>query len=296
MVAHDVRRNLAEPMSDVMAELFVDGLCFGEGPRWRDDRLWLSDMHGAEVLAFDAGGRKQVSIPTPDWPSGLGWLPDGDLLVSAMRSRKVLRYRDGRFVTHADLGALASYHCNDMVVGPQGRAYVGNFGFDTHNRAPYRQAEIVAVEPDGAARVVARDLDFPNGMVITPDGATLIVGETTGGRLAAFDIGEDGSLSGQRVWADFEKKVAPDGICLDDAMGVWAASPLGNECVRAEAGGRITHRVRVRERAFACALGGADGRTLFITSSREHLPEACAAERTSAVEVASAPYPRAGWP
>ena len=283
-------------MAECASEVFAEGLCFGEGPRWHDGRLWVSDMHAGEILSFTDSGLRREAIPTPDWPSGLGWLPNGDLLFVAMRSRQVLRRRGSTLVHHADLSALASYHCNDMVVGPTGRAYVGNFGFDTHNQAPYRQAEVVIVEPDGAARIGARNLDFPNGMVITPDAATLVVGETMGGRLTAFAIAANGDLGEQTVWADFDRKVAPDGICLDEAMGVWSASPLGNECVRAERGGRITHRVRTRQRAFACTLGGSDGRSLFITTSREHLPERCAAERTSWIEVVAAPYARAGWP
>jgi sugar lactone lactonase YvrE len=169
----------------------------------------------------------------------LGWLPDGRLLVVSMRDRRVLRLEpDGTLVTHADLSALASYFCNDMVVDGQGRAYVGNFGFDLHHGAPPAFAELILVEPDGSARVVADQMKFPNGTVITPDGRTLIVGESTGRDLVAFDIDDDGGLSGRRVWADLGAAV-PDGICLDADGAVWFADPSRGGCHRVAEGGEV---------------------------------------------------------
>ena len=173
----------------------VEGLCFGEGPRWHDGRLWLSDMHAHQVINVDGQGNVDVVVEVPNRPSGLGWLPDGDLLIVSMRDRQVLRYDGAGLHTHSDLSQLASFDCNDMVVDGNGRAYVGNFGFDLHAGEAPKAAELICVEPDGSARIVADELLFPNGTVITPDGQTLIVGESWGGRLTAFDIDAAGNLS-----------------------------------------------------------------------------------------------------
>ena len=197
----------------------VDGLSFGEGPRWREGRLWLSDMHAHQVITVDNEGNVQVVVEVPNRPSGLGWLPGGDLLIVSMRDRRVLRYDGAKLHDHADLSKLASFDCNDMVVDGGGRAYVGNFGFDLHGGEAPKAAELICVEPDGSARVVADDLLFPNGTVITPDGETLIVGESFGGRLTAFDIAIDGSLGNKRTWAELPEGAVPDGICLDSQGG-----------------------------------------------------------------------------
>src|SRR5215470_6294932 len=178
---------------DAKAEVLLDGLAFPEGPRWHDDRLWFSDMHDHRVRTLDLRGKSDVVVEVPNAPSGLGWLPDGRLLVVSMEDRRVLRLEKQGLVQHADLSRLASFHCNDMVTDARGRSYVGNFGFDLHARAPQREAELVLVKPDGR---------------------TLIVGESAGACLTAFDIGEDGSLDRRRLWAKLEGAV-PDGICLD---------------------------------------------------------------------------------
>ncbi len=281
-----------------MPDILLDNLCFGEGPRWRSDddgdALWLSDMHAREVLRVDTAGNRRTVLTLPDdEPSGLGWLPGGDLLVVSMTRRQLLRF-DGRDLTvHADLEGLASWHCNDMVVDGNGRAYVGNFGFDLHNRAKPAAAELICVAPDGAARVVATDLMFPNGTVITPDGATLVVGESFGGRLTAFDIDDDGSLSGRRVWAELPEGAVPDGICLDAAGGIWSASPTTNECLRQLEGGEVTHRVQLDQGAFACMIGAGQ---LYVLTAATSEPDASRAARSARVEVYDAPYPAAGWP
>jgi sugar lactone lactonase YvrE len=280
----------------MQTQTFIDGLCFGEGPRWHDGSLWLSDMHDHSVLRVHTDGQRQAVCRVPGWPSGLGWLPDGDLLVVSMTDRRLLRLRDGRLEEHADLSALASFHCNDMVVDAIGRAYVGNFGFDLHARETPKAAELILVEPDGRPRIVAQDLQFPNGTVITPDGRILIVGESWGARLTAFDIAGDGSLSNRRVWAEQPDGALPDGICLDAEGGIWLASPSTSECLRQVEGGEVTHRVKVKQGAFACMLGGADGRTLFILTAASSDPEACRALRSGTVEICQAPYPHAGWP
>ncbi len=155
----------------MQTDVLLEGLCFGEGPRWHGGALWLSDMHDHRVLRIASDGTRDAVCEVEHWPSGLGWLPDGDLLVVSMTDRRVLRFDGSKLRTHADLSALASFHCNDMVVDAAGRAYVGNFGFDLHAGSAPCAAEIICVEPDGHARVVARDMQFPNGTVITPDGS-----------------------------------------------------------------------------------------------------------------------------
>ena len=275
-------------------KILLEGLCFGEGPRWHDGALWLSDMHARQVLRVDGDGNPAVVVElADDEPSGLGWLPDGDLLIVSMRKRQLLRFDGSTLSLHADLSDLASWYCNDMVVDAEGRAYVGNFGFDLHNRAKPQPAELIMVTPDGKAQVVAQDLQFPNGTVITPDGKTLIVGESFGGRLTAFDIEADGTLTNQRVWAQLPGSAVPDGICLDEEGGIWSASPTTNECLRVVEGGEVTHRLEFDQGAFACMLGGA---TLYVLTSGSSDPEECTVKRDAKVRAFSAPHPGAGWP
>lgn len=278
-----------------MAEnILIDNLCFGEGPRWRDGALWLSDMHDRKVLRVDAQGNAETILELEDdEPSGLGWLPNGDLLVVSMGRKRLLRFDGQELHVHADLSKLATWHCNDMVVDDTGRAYVGNFGFDLYTNAQPRPAEIVLVQPDGTASVQDDGVMFPNGCVITPDGGTFIVGESFGGRLSAFDIAEDGGLSNKRVWAQLPDGAVPDGICQDEQGGIWAASPTSNECIRLVEGGEVTHRIAVGRSAIACAIG--DDR-LFVLTSASIDPEQCRANRDGRVEVYPAPYPQAGWP
>lgn len=274
--------------------ILVDGLCFGEGPRWHDGELWLSDMHARQVLRVSAQGNKEVVVTlNDDDPSGLGWLPNGDLLIVGMTKRQVLRFDGTDLHVHADLSGLASWYCNDMVVDGEGRAYVGNFGFDLHNRAKPRPAELIRVDPDGRASVENDELMFPNGAVITPDGSTLIVGESFGGRLTAFDIAIDGSLGNKRTWAELPEGAVPDGICLDSQGGIWSASPTSNECIRQIEGSEVTHRHELTRGAFACMLGGDD---LYVLTAHSSVPEKCRANKDARVEVFDAPYPGAGWP
>jgi len=203
--------------------ILLDGLMFSEGPRWHDGKLWFSDMHAHKVMTVDLAGNVETIVEVPNWPSGLGWLPDGRLLVVSMTDRRLLRLDPEGLTEVGELSGLASHHCNDMVVDRQGRAYIGNFGFDLAAQADYAPAEIVMVTPDGKARVVADQMAFPNGMVITPDDRTLIVGETFEACLTAFDVENDGSLINRRIWAKLEGSV-PDGICLD-AEGVLYGLP-----------------------------------------------------------------------
>ena len=274
----------------------VEGLAFPEGPRWHEERLWFSDMHSGVVCAVDEGGRVETIAEVAGSPSGLGWLPDGRLLVVSMQDRRLLRREpDGALVEVANLFDLASFHCNDMVVDSAGRAYVGNFGFDLEARETPKTTNLILVTPDGEARTAADDLSFPNGTVITPDGRQLIVGETFGARLTAFDVEADGSLSNRRTWATLEGAV-PDGICLDTEGGIWVASPVSSEVLRVEEGGRVSHRLAVSTQAFACMLGGADGCTLFVCTATDSSPDACRKRRDGRIEVFRAPFPRAGLP
>ena len=275
--------------------VLLEGLFFPEGPRWRDGRLWFSDFYAHEVVAVDPAGRRETIVSVPNQPSGLGWLPDGRLLVVSMIDRKLMRLDPDGLHEAADLSSLATWHCNDMVVDADGRAYVGNFGFDHHNNAPHRAANLVRADPDGSVHLAASDLLFPNGSVITPDGKTLIVGETRGNRLTAWDKHADGSLHNRRVWADLGQGF-PDGICLDVEGAIWVADPRNRECIRVPEGGRVSARISTGERgSFACMLGGDDRRTLYICTALASGPKAAAA-RTGCIEHARVEVPGAGWP
>jgi sugar lactone lactonase YvrE len=275
--------------------VLLDGLAFPEGPRWRDGKLWFSDMHDGVVRTVDAQRRSETVVEVAGDPPGLGWLPDGRLLVVSMRDRRLLRLDAGGFTEVADLSGLASFHCNDMVVDAEGRAYVGNFGYDLHGPGTRKNAEVVLVPPDGDARVVADDLAFPNGTVITPDGSTLIVAETLGQRLTAFDIEADGSLSGRRTWAQLDK-ILPDGICLDAEGAIWVASPISSAVLRVAEGGEVTHRIPLATQSFACMLGGPERRTLHVCTAETSVPEEAKQKRTGRIEIVEVDVPGAGLP
>lgn len=286
--------------------LLIGGLHFGEGPRWHDGRLWFSDFFDQAVKTCTSAGEVRVEFNTPYRPSGLGWLPDGRMLIVSMQDRKVLRRElDGTLVQHADLSSLATWHCNDMVVDATGRAYVGNFGFDLeeafHTRAVedilanHPTANLIRVETNGSVSVAAPDMHFPNGSVITPDGRTLIVGETMGFALTAFDIAPDGSLTNRRVWASLGGRPA-DGICLDADGQIWVANPLANEVFRVREGGDVTEVVETSQPCFACMLGGDDGRTLFALTAASSVEEIASKERTGKIETYRAPAARSGRP
>lgn len=270
-------------------------LIFPEGPRWHDGKLWFSDMHAHQVRTVDLDGRAQDIVEVPTWPSGLGWLPDGRLLIVSMTDRKVLRFENGQLKTHADISHLASFHCNDMVVDGKGRAYIGNFGYDLLSNAPQKPAELVLVNPDGSARVIAEGLDFPNGTVITADGKKLIVGESMGHRLTSYTIQPDGSLTDRRIFAELGEGV-PDGIALDVENAVWVASPLNKELMRVEEGGAVTDRIRCDSMPIACALGGPARKTLFVLFSDSIHPEECREKRSARIDTMDVAVAGAGWP
>ncbi|MBX3587282.1 MAG: SMP-30/gluconolactonase/LRE family protein [Ramlibacter sp.] len=248
---------------------FIRGLAFPESPRWHQGALWFSDFYQGRVFRAAMDGQLDTVAEVPGQPSGLGWLPDGRLLVVSMLERRLLRLDPQGLSEVADLSALVPAPCNDMVVNARGNAYIGNFGFDLPARAPFAPTVLVRVTPEGRAEVVARDLHFPNGSVFSPDGRTLIVAESYGQRLTAFDVAPDGGLGGRRVWAQLQGKgVGPDGICLDAQGAIWLASPVSREVLRVREGGEVTHRIPTPDQAVACALGGPQGRTLFVATGR----------------------------
>jgi sugar lactone lactonase YvrE len=287
------------------AMLLAEGLYFGEGPRWRNDRLWFSDFYDHAVRSLDASGAVRTELEIDDQPSGLGWLPDGRLLVVAMHRMQLRRVDPDGVKVHADLSGVAAYHTNDMVVDSSGRAYVGNFGFRLDQAVKERGVECVLadhpttrlarVDPDGTVHVAASDMHFPNGMVITPDGRTLIIAETLAMRLTAFDVGPDGTLSNRRVWATLGMR-APDGICLDANGHVWVANAIAPECVLVAPGGEIIARVETAEPCYACMLGGVDRRTLYMMTAPSSMPDIVSQSRQGHVACAQVSAPGTGRP
>jgi sugar lactone lactonase YvrE len=253
-------------------------------------------MEAHEVVAVDLAGKRETIVHVPGQPSGLGWLPDGRMLVVSMVDRKLMRHeRDGSLVEVADLNHIATFHCNDMVVDAEGRAYVGNFGFDLYGGGTPCATSLALIDPDGTVRVAASDLIFPNGMAITPDGNTLLVAESGGLCITAFDVAKDGTLSNRRVFASLD--IPPDGICLDAEGCVWVAVPMTpGECRRVAPGGEIEERISAGDYGtFACMLGGDDGKTLFLLESKQHLDGAT--ERGNArIRTVRVDIPRAGRP
>ncbi len=277
---------------------WADGIVFGEGPRWHQDQLHFSDIGAGQVYRVVEKGRLETVVRVPGRPSGLGWQPDGALLVVSMEDHRLMRFDGGTLREVADLSAWCGGHLNDMVVDATGRAYIGNIGFDLEVQPiDPRPTRLVRVDPDGAAGPVADDLMAPNGMVITPDGRSLIVAESGRARLSAFTIDAAGDLSGRRVFAPLPDGAAPDGICLDAEGAVWVASPTTNEFLRLREGGEVTDRIGSADRpAIACMLGGRDRRTLFlITAPTASIASSIplAAGRIEAVQV---DVPGAGLP
>jgi sugar lactone lactonase YvrE len=266
----------------------ANGFCFGEGPRWFEGLLWFSDMLGEAVHTVNLQGA-MTTLPLPGHaPSGLGFRPDGSLLIASTEKCQVLRYDGETVTTVADLSGIVPANLGDMVVDELGRAYVGSQAFSG--------GVIVRVDPDGTFTVVAEDLDLPNGMVITPDRTTLIVAESIGRRLTAFTIGADGALSDRRIFAD-GLDGPPDGICLDAEGGVWASMTLANQFERILEGGAVTDRIEMGDRtAIACALGGPERRTLFLLSSTDAYPQRLIGTKLSCLDAVIVDVPGAGLP
>src|SRR5262245_17577320 len=275
----------------------LDGIAFGEGPRWRDGELYFSDVHGHEVVAMKPNGQRRTVATFGGAVSGLGWLPDGRLLVVSMNDRRLLRQeKEGTFVEHADMSTIAEHWTNDMVVDAAGHAFVGNFGFSLFPPEAPKSATLARVDTDGAVHAAAAGLQFPNGMVITPDGGTLVVSESFGRRLTAFDLANDGTLSNRRVWAELPNGAVPDGICLDAEGAIWVASPTTSEVLRVKERGMIAESFKTDQQAFACMLGGNDRRTLFVLTSENTDPEICTKTRSSRIQVTQVNVPGAGLP
>ncbi|HEY2478630.1 MAG TPA: SMP-30/gluconolactonase/LRE family protein [Solirubrobacterales bacterium] len=270
-------------MATTGSEVLAAGLTFPEGLRWHDGALWFSDMHAHTVLRLEPGGAPEVVAEVPECPSGLGFLPDGTPLVVSMHDRRLLRLGPDGPREQADVSALSPWHTNDMHVDRHGRAYVGNFGDDSAPPAPPSPTVLLLVEPDGAARVVAEDLWFPNGIALTPDGDTLIVAETRSvpGKLTAFTVGADGSLGERRTLAEFEGGF-PDGIAVDAEGAVWVAFPFGDELVRVTPDGGVDRRLPFPS-PYAVALGGASGRDLFVATAPSWVPEEAVKQRAGSV-------------
>jgi sugar lactone lactonase YvrE len=294
-------------------ETLLEGGAFFEGPRWRDGRWWVSDFYRHLVLTVDPSGKSEEVMTVEQQPSGLGWMPDGSLLVVSMKDHRVLRRSpDGELSEHADISEHCGGNANDMVVDGEGRAYVGNFGFDLMGGGHPATANLVRVDPDGSATVAADDLRFPNGSVITPDGKTLIVGETAGARYTAFTIGGEGALSDRRIWGQMgfapelgpleetipQLEYGPDGCGLDAEGHIWSADSIRGRCGRIASGGEIVEEIKAPEGLgfFACMLGGDDGRTLLICAAPDFLEHNRAQAREAVLLTTTVDVPHAGLP
>ncbi|HEV2934806.1 MAG TPA: SMP-30/gluconolactonase/LRE family protein [Streptosporangiaceae bacterium] len=283
-----------------VVRLLLGGLSFGESLRWHHDRLWLADWGAQEVLAVNGEGRPEVMarVDFPAFPMCIDWLPDGRLLVVAARDGRLLRQEpDGTLATYADLSSLAErgHPWNEIVVDGRGHVYLNNQGFDFPG-GEFAPGTIALIRPDGSAKQVAEGIAFPNGMAVTPDNSTLIVAESYGQKLTAFQIAADGSLSPPRVWADLGDGV-PDGICLDAEGAVWYADVPNKRCVRVREGGQVLQTIQLDRGCFSCALGGSDRTTLFMMATQWHGTERLAGtSRTGQLLTAQAPVAGVGWP
>jgi sugar lactone lactonase YvrE len=283
-------------MQTLNTRTIAEGLVFGEAPRWHDDKLWISDMYGRRIVTVDLDGKIEEIVKVPARPSGLGWLPDGRLLVVSMEDSAMYTVVDGALQAYADLSDYVGGPPNDMVVDAQGRAYVGNFGFDMDAGEELKPADLLLVE-DGKVRVAASDMVFANGIVIDPDGSRLIIAETFAGLLTAFDINPtDGSLSNRRTFAKVPDHT-PDGICLDAEGGIWFGCFMSGNFVRVLEGGEITHKIDVGERAaVATMLGGEDRKKLFMLSAKTTPEELAKGNSTCRLDIADVEVPGVGLP
>lgn len=300
-------------MADRRVATLLEGGAFFEGPRWQGGRWWVSDFYRQAVFTVSREGAAEEILLVEHQPSGIGWLPDGAQLVVSMKDHRLLRRApDGGVSVHADLSEHCGGHLNDMVVDEMGRAWVGEFGFDLMSQEDPRPANLLRVDPDGSVTVAAEDMLFPNGSVISPDGMTLIVGESLGCRYTAFTIAEDGSLTDRRVWAElaptpslgsFEETlpqvtVSPDGCCLDAEGHIWAADAMGARCIRVAPGGDIVEEIPAPEGLgiFACMLGGDDGRTLLMCAAPDFFEHNRRDAREGVLLTAEVEAPHAGLP
>lgn len=283
-------------MKDHQTKVLVDGFVFLEGPRWHEGRLWLSDMWNYVVYRLTVDGHWELVCEVPQRPSGLGFLKDGSLVVASMGDRKLMKMTNSGLIEYTDLSGVARGDVNDLVVDPEDRIYVGNFGYDLFGGGEAALSNLAMVDVDGSIRVVAEELDFPNGVVIKDGGGTLVVAETWSNRLTAFKRAPDGSLSDRRVYADMGER-SPDGICIDSEGGIWVSCFNTGEFVRVLEGGTVTDRVFCAgKRAVACQLGGADGRTLFCCTFAGEVEDIHKRKRAGAVETLRVDVPGVGFP
>jgi sugar lactone lactonase YvrE len=274
------------------SSVLAGGFVYGESPRWHDDRLWFSDMHGGGVKTVDAAGNIEVALEF-EHPSGLGWLPDGTLLVSVFRVAHVMRVDAGGVTVYADLSDRG-WSMNDMVVGPDGRAYVDLY---TSRSDGIPVGAIVLLTPDGESRIVASDLATPNGLAIAPDGSTLVASETFSGRVLAYTIQPDGGLVDERVFANLGEHRRPDGLCFDAEGAVWVASSFTGEFLRVLEGGAMTHVIETPGCwAIAPVFGGPDRRTLYLLVADTELERFRHGESSARIEYLRVDVPGAGWP
>lgn len=299
-------------MSERTFDVVAEGFTYTEGPRWHNGEFWFVDFYTQTVNKVDATGKVHEICRVEAQPSGLGWLPDGRMLVVSMKDKRVLRMEtDGTLVEHADISALCSGYANDMVVSPNGNAYIGHFGFDLMGGADHELADVVLVRPDGSAEIVATELSFPNGMVITPNDGTLIVNELFGNRISAFPIAQDGTLGARRNFADYGfpgdepnwlnrvsgATIAPDGLTLDAEGAVWAADTINQRAVRIADGGEILEEISTAPNGvFAVALGGEDGKSLYLCLAPDFDEAKRSAVREGFVAVTRVEVPHAGTP
>jgi sugar lactone lactonase YvrE len=278
-------------------QVLMTGISFGESPRWHEGRLWFADWGAQELIAVDTEGASEVVLGVDSFPFCIDWLPDGRLLIVSARERALLRQEpDGSLVRHADLSGLSEHAWNEIVVDGRGNAYVNNIGFDMAG-GEFAPGLIAVVTADGSVRQVADGIAFPNGMAITPDGSTLIVAESYAAVLTAFDIEPDGGLSNRRAWAELGEGAAPDGICLDAEGAVWYGDVPNRHCRRVAEGGEVLETIELDRGCFACALGGDDGRTLFMVTREWHGLESVDEEEPSGqIVTAPAAAPRAPTP
>ena len=299
------------------------GLYFGEGPRWHENKLWFSDFYSHKVMTLDENNSLETVCEVPSQPSGLGWLPNGDLLVVSMLDRKILKFSEGSISVHADLSEYVAHKCNDMVVSRDGTAYVGNFGMGDAGES-LNSTHLMIIKSDGTVLKGPDNLLFPNGTVITEDGKNLIIAETLGAKLTSFDIEDNGELTNRKLWArtsplfslliikslsslgfdlskiDFSKYSknlhVPDGICLDEKNGIWIASPTTKAVVRIEKGGNITDKINTPKGAFACMLGGKERKTLYVIISNSSDPEEAQASPEGEIHSIEVEIPGVGKP
>ena len=291
-------------MADRTFATLLTGGSFFEGPRWHEGAWWVSDFYRHRVVRVTPDGEESLVVTVDAQPSGLGWLPDGSLVISSMTDQKILRFADGELSVLADISAHCGGWVNDLIVDAAGHIYAGNFGFDFMNGAAPAQANLVRVDPDGSSCIAAAGFDFPNGCVILPDETTLLVGESQGNRYTAFTIASDGTLTDRRLWAQFgstlgdDGSVWPDGCTLDGEGHVWSADARGGRVVRISPEGAIVDRISAPEGlgVFACALGGDDGRTLLMCCAPDSSPKNRSASHDAVLLTTTVDASHAGRP